>query len=213
MTWVRVDDAFYDHRKFDQVTVLGIAVWITGLSYANRNLTDGFIPTRVADGLVSTNGLGFYTGNYSGRDAEPSDGVSELVAAGLWHECEGGYRIHDYHDYQPSAEQVRAERDRGAGRQAAWRERTRNARSNARSNAGSNAVTNGVTPPVSHAVTDAGQTAKALLEACPTGSNAVTNGVTPPVSHAVSAPGVTGAPTPTPTYLRNDQHLRSVGGS
>ncbi|MDQ3224618.1 MAG: hypothetical protein M3Q75_14280 [Gemmatimonadota bacterium] len=121
MGWVRVDDAFYDHRKFNKVTVLGMGVWIAGLAYCNRNLTDGFIPNKAIPGLVSTDGLGLYTGTHGGRDVTPADGAWELLRAELWSEGAGGWQVHDYHDYQPSAQQVRAERDRNAERKAAWR--------------------------------------------------------------------------------------------
>jgi len=116
MGWVRVDDSFYDHPKFGQIGALGMAAWIAGLAYCNRNLTDGFIPTRAAMRLIDTTGLGYYTSNMSGRDAEPADGIDELVGAGLWVEEPGGYRVHDYLDYQPSADEVRADRARARER-------------------------------------------------------------------------------------------------
>lgn len=142
MGWVRVDDSFYDHEKFHFVGALGMAAWIAGLAYCNRNLTDGFIPSKVARTLIDCDGLGYYTSNMSGRDAEPMDGVDQLVACGLWREVAGGYEIHDYLDYQPSADDVKAERQKNANRQKSWRDRKGS--SNGESNAATNAVTGSV---------------------------------------------------------------------
>lgn len=116
MGWIRVDDAFYDHHKFARVGALGTAAWIAGLAHCNRNLTDGFISEKAAQRLIDCRGLGTYTSNMSGRDAEPQDGIDELVDAGLWDEVDGGYRIHDYLDYQPSALKVREDRNRAKQR-------------------------------------------------------------------------------------------------
>lgn len=153
MGWVRVSDDFYDHQKFAALTVLGDAVWIRGLAYANRNLTDGFITERAARGLVDTHGLGIYIGA-GGRDAEPQDGIDELVIAGIWHEpghdcpvCPDpparSYVIHDYLAYQPSRAQVEAKRQETAER--VRRHRAGNAVTSPVTSGGSNGVS--TTPP------------------------------------------------------------------
>ena len=127
MGWVRVSDDFYDQRKFYGVTALGDALWIRGLAFANRNLTDGFIPKRAVKGLIDTTGLSISVDNFTGRDASPEDAVTELLTADIWHEsghdCEscpevprGVYLIHDYLDFQPSREKVMAERDAAQSR-------------------------------------------------------------------------------------------------
>ena len=127
MGWVRVSDDFYDQRKFYGVTALGDALWIRGLAFANRNLTDGIIPERAVRGLIDVSGLSVSLGDFAGRDALPEDAATELVSAGIWHDhghdCDvcpevepGQYLIHDYLDYQPSREKVLEERDRERGR-------------------------------------------------------------------------------------------------
>ncbi|MDH6277499.1 hypothetical protein M2118_000450 [Aurantimicrobium minutum] len=136
MGWVRVSDDFYDQRKFYGVTALGDALWIRGLAFANRNLTDGFIPKRAVKGLIDTTGLSISVDNFTGRDASPEDAVTELLTADIWHEsghdCEscpdvprGVYLIHDYLDFQPSREKVLEERDRVRGRVQNHREKKR----------------------------------------------------------------------------------------
>lgn len=120
MTWVRVDDHFDEHPKHAQIGPLGWGVWLAGLAYCNRNLTDGFIPHSIArtladfhvedehEGILWT--LGMYSGN-RGEDVTIGWIVGLLVHAELWIEVPGGYIIHDYGDYQPTKEQVEAARE------------------------------------------------------------------------------------------------------
>ena len=45
MAWVKVDDGFADHRKFVDLSLADLGLWAAGLAYANRQRTDGRIPT------------------------------------------------------------------------------------------------------------------------------------------------------------------------
>jgi hypothetical protein len=127
MAWVRLDDGFPDHPKAVQAGPLACWLYVCSLAYANRYLTDGFIPDRQIARLIDAK--------------KPAALAAILVSVGLWEEIEGGYRIHDYLDYQPSAEKVKKERGHNAERQARWRDR------NAESNGVTPTVTNGpVTP-------------------------------------------------------------------
>jgi hypothetical protein len=123
MGWIRISDDYYDHAKFAEVGPIGVAVWLAGLAYCNRNLTDGFIPRTAANRLICVDGLGIFTGNFSGEDATVEDGIQELVESGLWIKVPRGYQVHDYLDYQPSGDEVRAKRERNAFRQAQFRRR------------------------------------------------------------------------------------------
>jgi hypothetical protein len=147
MAWVRIDDHFDEHPKLARVGPLGWGVWLAGLAYCNRNLTDGFIPWEKArtlstfeivedDGrlmqLAVTSGMG-------GDDLCMEFVIDLLVRAGLWDvvrkgERISGYRIHDYGDYQPSKADILAERERTKQRQTAFRQRhtanNRNGQSN-----------------------------------------------------------------------------------
>lgn len=143
MGWVRLSDDFYDHRKFQSLTGLAIAAWVTGLAYCNRNLTDGHIPRRAAMRIVNTD-------DAYDQHGEPVYWVAvvdELVSAGLWVEDgDGDYRVHDYLSYQWSAEKIKTERAKTTERVKTWR--------NGQRNAVTNAVTNAdVTPPVTGGVT------------------------------------------------------------
>lgn len=124
MPWVRIDDHFNEHPKHAKVGPLAWGVWLAGLAYCNRNLTDGFIPRSVAMTLacfevVDPEGRVWKLARTSGMTGEDVDMewvIRLLVDAGLWEEVPGGYRVHDYHDYQPSREEVEAEREAARAR-------------------------------------------------------------------------------------------------
>jgi hypothetical protein len=79
--------------------------------WSARNLTDGFVPGEIAAGYGSP------------------EQTRKLVDVGLWETVEGGYRMPDYLERNPSAEKVRARRDADSDRKARWRERRPSARS------------------------------------------------------------------------------------
>ena len=98
MSWVKLDDGFSDHRKMLEVaercgkSFKGAAacwLWACGLAYANRQAArDGFVPEIKVASLYPVKGS--------------SELAGLLVDVGLWERVEGGYMIHDYHDYQPA---------------------------------------------------------------------------------------------------------------
>jgi hypothetical protein len=117
--WIRIDDRFDEHPKFAAAGPLGLALWISGMAYCNRNLTDGFIPWTVARTLVSWDFLGpdGPTSVTVGSDAipvAPDLTIGLLLAVDLWDEIPGGYLVHDYLEYQPSRDEVQEERERRA---------------------------------------------------------------------------------------------------
>jgi hypothetical protein len=115
--WVKVDDGFPEHEKvLEAGRHLGpygpgrvVAVWLAGMCYCNRNLTDGF----VRESIVRT---------WIIYDKRPLD-VATVMALqmpdgkpGLLERVEGGFRFHDYHHYQPSKDEVIAKRQRDLDR-------------------------------------------------------------------------------------------------
>lgn len=151
MGWIRISDDFYDNAKLADAGAIGVAVWIAGLGYCNRNLTDGVIPRQKALGLVDTSGVMMVEG---GDVAEQA--VIRLLDYGLWHE-EGHscpdcvdpgprrYVIHDYLKFQPSRSDVEAKREAEKERIAAWRASRKQGKSNS---------TNGVRNAVTHTVSN-----------------------------------------------------------
>lgn len=120
MSWVRIDDEFYQHPKIVQAGPLALAWHIAGLCYCSRYLTDGEIPLGIVPTLVNPTGIQVtdWDGELCGasHDATYEDAVERLVRFGLWEEIPSGYRIHDYLKYNPSRADVLAQRSK---RQAA----------------------------------------------------------------------------------------------
>lgn len=115
MTWVRLDEAMPEHPKVAALGDSAFALWITSIAYANRNLTDGFVPSAVGIGQL----------RYC--DGNPIPAIRELEDAGIWHKVDGGWEIHDFLDYQPSKANVLAERE--AARERMARRRSSDVRS------------------------------------------------------------------------------------
>jgi hypothetical protein len=110
LAWVKIDDGFLRHPKIVAAGRDARDLYVAGLCYAGAQLTDGFIPTGVLRQLGADADIG-----------DPTTAATRLVATGLWHAVDGGWRVHDYLDYQPSAKQVKAQRAASAARVAKWR--------------------------------------------------------------------------------------------
>lgn len=109
MPWVRLDDQFPDHPKIDQAGPLAGWLFVCGLAYCNRQLTDGFIPKATMPRLSTV--------------PNPAKVARALVDAGLWDAVDGGWQVHDYLDFQPSRDKVLAERAAATARQQKRRSR------------------------------------------------------------------------------------------
>ena len=107
MPWVKLEDGFYTHPKLLSVSVSARWLFVAALCFSNQNATDGVVSVGAADGI--------------GCIQHARRAVEELVAAGLWEPDPEGYRIHDYHLYQPSREKILHDRALAAERQAKWR--------------------------------------------------------------------------------------------
>lgn len=117
MGWATLDDLFPEHPKV--IAAGGDAAWlfVSGLCFAHRAVTDGLIPKNMVPRLTD-------------RKA-PERLARRLVEVGLWHDEGASYRVHDWQDYNDSAETVKARKEHA--RRAAmqrWRAQ-RNAKGNA----------------------------------------------------------------------------------
>lgn len=126
MPWFRVDDGFAFHPKTIRATNAALGLWVRAGSWCGANMTAGRLPA----GMVGT--LGGHK-----RDAR------SLVDAGLWIETADGYQFKDWDLYQPTKEQVEADRAAARARQKAFRDRHRNGVTNGVTDAESNGVSNG----------------------------------------------------------------------
>lgn len=99
MTWTKLPDD--SSEKLWDLSAGAFRLHVSGLVYANRNLTDGQVPASRLAALVPA--------------YDPAH-LDELTAAGLWQPIDGGYQIVDFLKDQPTRAQVEA-------RRAAWTER------------------------------------------------------------------------------------------
>ncbi|ANA85290.1 replication initiation protein [Gordonia phage BritBrat] len=104
MTWFKVDDGFWSHPKSATLTNDAVALWVRAGAYSCQHLTDGFIKTAVLRLL-----------------GEP-DAAGELVESGLWLEASGGWRFHDWDQYQETSDTVKKRREEARERQRKARE-------------------------------------------------------------------------------------------
>lgn len=133
MTWFKVDDGLAVHPKVLAAGNMAMGLWVRAGSWCAANLTDGHLPRTMIAPLDGRK-----------RDAD------RLIKAGLWIETSGGYQFVDWSDWQPTKEQVRADREATKKRVSRWREQHRNDVTND--------VTNGVTNTVGNGATNAAPT-------------------------------------------------------
>lgn len=126
MTWLKKDDRYPEHRKIRRLTDGEYRLHDTAMHYAAKDESDGRIMAEDIDEMQHGRRLARH--------------IPALVACGLWEPFDGGWLIHDFLDYNPSHEQLEAERAHNRARQAKLRERRRTGPS---SEVG-HAVTNGV---------------------------------------------------------------------
>jgi len=146
MPWARFDDRFPSNRKIRKLSDRAFRLYVSAICWSAENLTDGFIPEgdlrlvadvrgpkTVAAELVAA-GLwdrhepvpdAFASPSEPTRDefASPSSRVRDEVASSSCNKSEAGWLIHDYLDYNFSADQARKERAEKAARQKRWREK------------------------------------------------------------------------------------------
>jgi hypothetical protein len=83
----RLDTGWHVNPKVLQAGAHGMALHAWSISYCDHALSDGFIPAKAWPSFLAA-------------------GVRTLLRLGLWSAAEGGYRLHDYLDYNRSRDQV-----------------------------------------------------------------------------------------------------------
>lgn len=122
MSWFKVDDGLNAHRKVRKIRkshpdksrdVAPIGLWALAGSWCGAHSPTGFIPADVLDDW----------------DDDAVGLARRLVDAGMWIEAtqdgESGYQFHDWHDYQPTKEEVKEKRKMNRERQRRFREKQR----------------------------------------------------------------------------------------
>jgi hypothetical protein len=96
MTWFKVDDSFHSHPKVLAAAPAALGLWVIAGSWCSANPSDGFVPDyvllRLLPGSVEL--------------------AEQLVSCGLWRRTRGGYRFHDWSDYQPTRDELAATKQR-----------------------------------------------------------------------------------------------------
>jgi hypothetical protein len=110
MTWVKLDDTLHGHPKALEAGLEAMGLWTLTLSHCGAYLTDGHVKRAAALRI---------TGN-----AQALDRLAAVLArVRLWelHPSGDGWQVHDYLAFNPSREQVLAEREKKqkAGRASA----------------------------------------------------------------------------------------------
>jgi len=95
LQYAKVDVGFHGHRKALEAGPLARDLYVAGLEYARRELTDGLILEKMVRFLAPDH-------------PRPKQATKRLVDVGLWDTVEGGYRIHDYLDHNDAGSDVLA---------------------------------------------------------------------------------------------------------
>lgn len=117
MTWFKVDDSLHSHMKAIRAGEAAMGLWVLAGSWSADQLTDGWIPRRIARRL-----------------SPRADKLAKnLESVGLWtpdwRENEPGWVFHSWSDYQPTRADVEARRKADADRRARWRKARQEAKS------------------------------------------------------------------------------------
>lgn len=112
MSWVKIDDRYAHHPKILAAGPLAMALDIAGMCYAAAHETDGRIPTAALALLTP-----FLT------PPKQRAAAAKLVEVGRWETIPGGWQIHDFLAYNPSAAERHERLDFNARRQALFRDK------------------------------------------------------------------------------------------
>lgn len=108
MPWLRIHDGALRHPKIIGLSDKAFRLWVWGLSYAQEQLTDGFLVTPAIPRRLFR-------------------ATDDLVRQRLWEPVEGGFSIHDYLEWNDSREVVLGKREGAKDRYRRWNDRRDNA--------------------------------------------------------------------------------------
>ena len=109
MGWSKFGDEFALHRKVRPLSDAAFRLHVTAIIHATRDSTNGAVDAEFIRDLPRVRGT--------------KKIIAELVNSGVWDEVEGGWEIHDYLDYNFSADQAERHREKSRERQRRKRER------------------------------------------------------------------------------------------
>lgn len=110
MTWFKVDDGFWSHKKVMAIPAkdrpAAIGLWTMAASWCASQLEDGKFPKYLMQVVGGT-----------------QRGADWLVKVGLWIDKGDYYLFHDWARWQSSRKDVESKREKEADRKRRWRER------------------------------------------------------------------------------------------
>ena len=112
---IRLEDGFPENPKVRKVGPAGVALYVSGLCYCSRQLSDGLIPDEAVQIIAEMVGV-----------KRHREVIEALTKARLWKRVRGGYMVPDYRDFNPSREEISRKREENRRRQADWRAAQRN---------------------------------------------------------------------------------------
>lgn len=135
MAWIRLDDNYNDHPKFDNLSDGAFRLWHQAVAFCRKYRTDGLVP------IASVRKLKAYR----------AQRMLELVtpwkagANPLWTEADQFVRVHDFLEWNPSKDEEESERSASTARMRRFR-RSRDAVGDAVTNAVTRGRTNAFVP-------------------------------------------------------------------
>lgn len=111
MPWFKVDDTLHSHPKARNAGLEAVGLWTLSGSFSMAYKGDGDVPAYFVDGFKR----------------QGSRAADLLVRNGLWIESADGYQFHDWHDFQPSSDEIERDRELARERQRRSREKRRTA--------------------------------------------------------------------------------------
>lgn len=127
MSWFRIDDTFWSHRKARKAGPEALGLWVACGAYASSSACDD-------TGLITIDNLEFVAVSIGARNWKKL--AAKLVEVGLWDNHANGYAFHDWDDYRQGGD---AELDRRKERDAERKRLARQRRDNAKLSADASA--------------------------------------------------------------------------
>lgn len=103
MTWLKLDDGFARHRKIAPLSDRAFRLHVTVMLECASQLTDGKMPKNLIDTLPK-----------APRGRALKSTIIELMESGVWEDCGEEVLVHDYLDFNPSAEEAKQLKDKRA---------------------------------------------------------------------------------------------------
>lgn len=119
MAWSRFDENYCVHPKVVRAGNAAVGLHVRAVTWSNMNATNGFVPRDICANMF----------------ADSDEQLSQnLVEVGLFEAVDGGYMIHDFLHYNPSAKQVKRDRQKARIRMRRVRSKRPNGSGNVRAN-------------------------------------------------------------------------------